>query len=107
MIDISPRGGKNERKTGKKMKLMKLKRSVPVLVLVSASFPSICAAHSGTVLRAAVNYLPIFAPILLGGIAAIRAFVAELLRPCRMRDKEKGGGVSDPRVKMRTPEEKY
>ena len=45
------------------------------LVILSCSVPSICSAHSGAVLNAAANYLPIVAPFAAGILACVVKFL--------------------------------
>ena len=45
------------------------------LIILSCSIPSICSAHSGAVLNAAANYLPLIAPFLAGGVAGVIKFI--------------------------------
>ena len=42
------------------------------LSLLSLATPSVCFAHSGNFLRAAMNFLPFLAPMLAAGFAALR-----------------------------------
>jgi len=46
------------------------------LVIVSCSIPSVCSAHSGTVINAVANYLPFLAPIFAaGGLTGVVKFI--------------------------------
>ena len=45
------------------------------LIIFLLSVPATCSAHSGTLINAVSNYLPILMPMLLGAVAAVREFV--------------------------------
>ncbi len=46
-------------------------KKILACTLASLLVPSICLAHSGTLLRAFANYLPFLAPILAGLVGGI------------------------------------
>ena len=48
---------------------------IVALVILSCSIPSVCSAHSGAVLNAAANYLPLIAPLIAGGLAGVIKFI--------------------------------
>lgn len=57
---------------------------VVALVILSCSVPSVCSAHSGTVINAVANYLPFLAPVFAaGGFAGVVKFIRNLFK----RDK--------------------
>lgn len=53
---------------------------IVALVLVSCSIPSICSAHSGALLNAVSNYLPLIAPFAAGGLAGVVKFIRNFFR---------------------------
>lgn len=50
------------------------------LVIVSCSIPSVCSAHSGTVINAVANYLPFLAPLFAAGAAGGLTGVVKFIR---------------------------
>lgn len=50
------------------------KRNILILSLISLSCPAVCFAHSGNLLRAAMNFMPFLAPMLAAGIAVLRKY---------------------------------
>ena len=68
-------------------------KKILACTLASLLVPSICLAHSGTLLRAFANYLPFLAPILAGlvggiGIGALNLIALTRLLTGRMPDDE-------------------
>lgn len=53
---------------------------IVALVILSCSIPSICSAHSGAVVSAVANYLPLIAPLAAGGFAGIVKFIRNLFK---------------------------
>ncbi len=53
---------------------------VLALVFVSCSVTSVCSAHSGALLSAVSNYLPLIAPFAAGGLAGVVKFVRNFFR---------------------------
>ena len=45
------------------------------LVILSCGIPSVCSAHSGAVLNAAANYLPMIAPFAAGILTCVVKFL--------------------------------
>ena len=56
------------------------------LVVVSLSVPSVCSAHSGTLLNAVANYLPFLAPFVAGGVAGGFSGVMKIIRDIFKKD---------------------
>lgn len=50
------------------------KRNILILSLISLSCPAVCFAHSGNLLRAAMNFMPFLAPMFAAGIAVLRKY---------------------------------
>ena len=58
---------------------------IVALVIVACSIPSVCSAHSGTVINAVANYLPFLAPVFAAsGFAGVVKFIRNLFK----RDKK-------------------
>ena len=53
---------------------------VVALAILSLSIPSVCSAHSGALLNAVANYLPLLAPVAAGGLAGVIKFIRDFLR---------------------------
>ena len=53
---------------------------IVALAILSLSIPSVCSAHSGTLLNAVANYLPLLAPVAAGGLAGVIKFIRDFLR---------------------------
>ncbi len=49
-------------------------RKVLILSAISLLCPAVCFAHSGNLLRAAMNFMPFLAPMFAAGIAALRNY---------------------------------
>lgn len=44
-------------------------------VMCFMAIPSICSAHSGTLINAASNYLPLIMPMVIGAVATCRNYI--------------------------------
>ena len=61
---------------------------IVALVILSCSIPSICSAHSGAVVSAVANYLPLIAPLAAGGFAGIVKFIRNLFKKDKSTENE-------------------
>ena len=50
-----------------------------LLMTLSLMIPSLCFAHSGTVLNAVSNYLPVLIPLIAGIAAFGKRFITQIL----------------------------
>ena len=53
---------------------------VVALAILSLSIPSVCSAHSGALLNAVANYLPLLAPVAAGGLAGVIKFIRDIFK---------------------------
>ncbi len=51
-----------------------MKQRIILGALASLTIPSVCLAHSGTLLRTAMNFMPFLAPIIAVGLTALKKF---------------------------------
>ncbi len=63
--------------------------NILILSLCFMAVPSVCSAHSGTLVNAFTSYLPFIAPIVAGAVATFKNFFAGFFRASKINNRRR------------------